>query len=84
MASFDYSEVNSLSRTIPLTLYTKSAIAEAKTAFFEYCRVSTIEVENNRVQVSVMPLITNPNEIRTMFLEFWNYVLDRSCQEKLR
>ncbi|MEK6764330.1 MAG: hypothetical protein AABY96_16650 [Nitrospirota bacterium] len=45
--------------------------------------MSTVPVSSNRLLVSIVPLMTTPEEVRTMLLEFWNYYLDRSCQEKL-
>ena len=83
MASFDASNSPAISRTVNLTIYSRSALAATQAAFREYCRVSTVPVSSDRLLVSVMPLMTTPEEIRTMLLEFWNFFLDRSCQEKL-
>lgn len=83
MASFDSSDLPGLSRTVPLTIYSRSALVATEEAFREHCRVSTAPVATNRLRVSVIPLITTPEEVRTMLLEFWNFFLDRSCQEKL-
>lgn len=83
MASFDSSNPPSISRTVNLTIYSRSALAATQTAFKEHCRVSTSPVASDRLLVSIMPLRTSSEEVRTMLLEFWNYFLDRSCQEKL-
>ncbi len=45
--------------------------------------MSTAPVSSDHLLVSIMPLMTTPEEVRTMLLEFWNYYLDRRCQEKL-
>ena len=83
MASFDSSNLPAISRTITLTVYSRSALAATQAAFREHCRVSTATVSSDRLLVSVIPLMTTPEEVRTMLLEFWNFFLDRSCQEKL-
>jgi hypothetical protein len=83
MASFDSSNPPAIARTVSLTIYSRSALAATQVAFREHCRVSTTSVSSGRLLVSIMPLMTTPDEIRTMLLEFWNYFLDRSCQEKL-
>jgi len=83
MASFDSSNLPEFSRTVNLTIYSRSALATTQAAFREHCRVSTAPVASDRLLVSVMPLMTAPEEVGTMLLEFWNYFLDRSCQEKL-
>ena len=82
MASFDFSNPSAISRTVNLTIYSRSALAATQAAFREHCRVSTVPVSSDRLLVSVMPLMTTPEEVRTMLLEFWNFFLDRSCQEK--
>jgi hypothetical protein len=84
MASFDFSNPPTISRAVGLTIYSRSALAATQAAFREHCRISTALVAKDRLLVSVMPLMTAPEEVRTMLLEFWNYFLDRSCQEKLR
>jgi len=83
MASFDSSNPPAISRTVNLTIYSRSALAATQAAFKEHCRVSTTLVSSDRMLVSIMPLMTTPEEVRTMLLEFWNFFLDRSCQEKL-
>ncbi len=83
MASFDSSNLPAMSRTVSLTIYSRSALAATQAAFKEHCRVSTVPVPSDRLLVSILPLITTPEEARIMLLEFWNYFLDRSCQEKL-
>mgnify|MGYP001568445816 CR=1 len=83
MASFDFSNPPTISRTVSLTIYSRSALAATQAAFREHCRISTAPVASDRLLVSIIPLMTTPEEIATMLLEFWNYFLDRSCQEKL-
>ena len=83
MASFDSSNPPAISRTVSLTSYSRSALAATQAAFKEHCRVYTASVSSDRLLVSVMPLMTAPEEVRTMLFEFWNFFLDRSCQEKL-
>ena len=83
MASFDFSNPLTISRTVSLTIYSRSALAATQTAFREHCRVSTAPVASDRLLVSIMPLVATSDEVTTMLLEFWNYFLDRSCQEKL-
>ena len=83
MASFDSSNLPTVSRTVSLTIYSRSALAATQAAFREHCRVSTAPVASDRLLVSIIPLMTTPDEVTTMLLEFWNYFLDRSCQEKL-
>lgn len=83
MASFDSSNPPTISRTVSLTIYSRSALAATQAAFREHCRISTVPVASDRLLVSIMPLVATPDEVTTMLLEFWNYFLDRSCQEKL-
>lgn len=83
MASFDFSNPPAISRTVNLTIYSRSALAATQAAFGEHCQISTAPVSTDRLFVSIMPLMTTPEEVRTMLLEFWNFFLDRSCQEKL-
>jgi hypothetical protein len=83
MSSFDFSNSPVVSRVVNLTIYSRKALAVTQTAFREHCRVETATLPGDRLLVSVTPLITTPEEVRTMILEFWNYYLDRSCQEEL-
>ncbi len=83
MASFDSSNPPAISRTVNLTIYSRSALAATQAVFREHCRVSTIPVTSDHLLVSIVPLMTTPEEVRAMLLEFWNYFLDQSCQEKL-
>ena len=83
MASFESSNPPTVSRTVDLTIYSRAALAATQEAFKEHCRVSSAPVSSNLLLVSVMPLMTTPEDVRTMLLEFWNFFLDRTCQEKL-
>lgn len=83
MASFDSSNPPAISRTVNLTIYSRSALAATQAAFKEHCRVSTAQASSDHLLVSIMPLMMAHEEVRTMLLEFWNFYLDRSCQEKL-
>lgn len=83
MSSFDFSSLPTISRVVDLTVYSRSALAATQLAFKEFCRVDTSPISNERLLVSVTPVVTTSDEVRTMILEFWNYYLDKSCQEKL-
>lgn len=84
MASFDFSASPTISRSADLTIYSRNALAATQSAFKEHCRVHAISLSPNRLLISITPLKTNAEEVRTMFLEFWNYFLDQSCRERLR
>lgn len=83
MVSFDFSNLPTSSRTVSLTIYSRTALTATQEAFREYCRVSTAQVASDCLLISILPLVTTPGEDRAMLLEFWNFFLDRSCQEKL-
>ncbi len=83
MATFDSSNPPTISRSISLSIYSRTALEATQTAFMEHCRVSISPVTSDRLLVTTMPLMMSSEEGRTMLLEFWNYFLDRSCQEKL-
>lgn len=83
MASFDASTPPDISRTVNLTIYSRSALEATQEAFREHCLVYTTQISSECLLVSIMPLMKAPNEVRTMLLEFWNFFLDQSCQEKL-
>jgi hypothetical protein len=83
MASFDLSALPAVSRLADLTIYSRSALAATESAFREHCCVHTTQITPDRLTVSITPLKANNEETRTMILEFWNYFLDKSCQERL-
>jgi len=83
MPSFDFSSPPSISRAVNLKVYSRNALAATQQAFKEYCTVDTSPISNDHMLVAVTPFVTTPDEIRTMVLEFWNYYLDQSCQERL-
>ncbi len=83
MASFDLSTLPAISRRADLTIYSRNALAVTQSAFKEHCRVHTTPISADSLLVSITPLKTDSEETRTMILEFWNYFLDQSCQERL-
>jgi hypothetical protein len=83
MASFDLSTLPTISRRADLSIYTRSALAITQSAFKGHCRVHTTPISADRLLVSITPLKADSEETRTMILEFWNYFLDQSCQQRL-
>ncbi len=71
------------SRSIDLSLYSRKALAAAQAAYRQYCRVEARPVDNGRLLVTISPLASETDDVRTLILEFWNYFLDCACQEKL-
>lgn len=83
MLSFDCSDLPAISRTVSTTIYSRSALSRTQAAFGEHCQVSIAPSASDRLFVSITPLATSHQEAKSMILEFWNYCLDLSCQEKL-
>ena len=83
MSSFDYSHLPEVSRPIDPSLYSRGAIAAAQAAYKDYCRVETRPSNNGRLVVALTSHPAYSGELRALVLEFWNYVLDRACQERL-
>jgi len=83
MSSFDCSHHPEISRSINLALYSRSALAETQAAFRQFCQVQTKPLDQGRFLVTISPLISDTQDVKKMILEFWNYFLDKTCQEKL-
>lgn len=79
-ATFDFSD-GGATRILDATIYTRRALARTRAAFKNHCEVTTSPVGSNKLLVSLRA--TNPSETREVVLEFWNYLLDESCIERL-
>lgn len=83
MPSFDFYHYPEVSRVIDLSLYSRYALAETQAAYRKYCQVQTEPKGPGYLLVTLTPLLEDPSEVQKMVLEFWNYFLDKTCQEKL-
>jgi hypothetical protein len=83
MESFNFLPDSTVSRVVDLTIYSQNALAATQRAFKQHCRVSTEPLSAGRSLLLITPLLSSPEQTRAMILEFWNYFLDQTCQEKL-
>lgn len=83
VSSFNFSSDPEISRSVDTRLYSRRAIADAQAAYRGYCQVETRPQEGTRLLVTVKPHKLTPGELRETVLEFWNYVLDATCQQRL-
>lgn len=83
MKTFDFSDPPLISRSVDLGIYTRKALADTQMAYKSYCRVQTQALPKNRLLISLIPNESESANFYKLLLEFWNYFLDKSCQEKL-
>jgi hypothetical protein len=81
--AFDSSQSPALSRSLDTSIYSRRALAATQAAFRDHCNVAIRPSEHGRLLVTVTPLSSEPADIRATVLEFWNYLLDTACQERL-
>ena len=72
-----------LSCIFDTSFYSLSALENTITAYQKHCTIETAQVNEAKCLLTITPLLSGDDDVRTMVLEFWNYFLDRSCQEKL-
>ena len=71
-------------RNIDNSIYPKKAVADARMAYRDYCDIS-IEIADEtlpKLTIKVKPKYQKNS--RKIILEFWNYLLDLSCQIKMK
>lgn len=81
-STLDFARYPEVSRIVDLKLYSRRAIVDAQTAFKVHCQVQVRSLEGGRVAVTLKPLPSSSPELRAMVLEFWNFVLDTTCQSR--
>lgn len=64
-------------------VYLRKALADAQLAYKDLCKVRLRAVAHQRLLVTIEPLSGDATQHRDLVLEFWNYALDRSCEEHL-
>ena len=70
-------------RLINNSIYTLDALNASIDAFQSYCSVSVEYRSETAISVSVSVLPEFQLQAKEITLEFWNYCLDLSCQQKL-
>jgi len=72
--------MSSTERLIDHSLYPRTALADARHAYRDYCTVSIspIDGEHTRVLIAVKP--TSAHQVREVVLGFLNYLLDCSAE----
>ncbi len=70
-------------RHINNLIYTSDALNASIYAFYPYCSISTEYLSETMISVSVSVHHEYQRYAKEIALEFWNYFLDLSCQQKL-
>lgn len=70
-------------RHISNSVYTSDALNASIDAFFLYCSISVENQSETALSVSVLVRPEYQFQAKEITLEFWNYFLDLSCQQKL-
>ena len=83
MLPIDFSKKPEISRELDLSIYTRKALAETQMAFRDFCRTTARPLSSTRLILSITPIGDASENTQRTFLEFWNYLLDKSSQERL-
>lgn len=83
MREADFAGAPAMSREVNLSIYSRKALADTQAAFRGFCIASVKQISATRVEVSVTACGDGLQDARTTLLEFWNYLLDKSTQERL-
>ncbi|NTU72797.1 hypothetical protein HGB07_01320 [Candidatus Roizmanbacteria bacterium] len=75
--------LKSNTRRLDNTLYPKKAVAEARMAYRDYCDFLIKKHGNDHVTLTISIKSNYSEHSRQIILEFWNYLLDTSCQVKI-
>ena len=70
-------------RSIDNALYSRKALADARSAYAEYCTVRGTPRPDGLVDVTVEVKAGYSDDKRQVILEFWNFFLDTVCQQRL-
>jgi len=71
------------SRCIDNSLYSRKALVNAREAYVDYCSVLATPKTDGLVDVTVTVKPEYARESRQVTLEFWNYLLDLVCKQKI-
>ncbi len=74
--------MNAFTRTVDNTLYTRSALNEARNAYTKYCLIRATPAANGIVGITVTVNPEFQQDARQVILEFWNFFLDTACQQR--
>lgn len=69
-------------RILDNNLYPKRAVADARTAYRDYCDVRVTQ-DNAFLTLTIQVKSKYQKDGHQIILEFWNYLLDISCQMKI-
>jgi len=83
VSDFNLSSYPEVSRSVDTRVYSRRAITDAQAAFRGHCQVQVHPEGGTRVLVTIKSLNVTPGELRQTVLEFWNYALDATCQQRL-
>ncbi len=83
MSSFIFGHPLTATRSCNLGIYSLSALGAAETAFRDFCQVRRISCADNQVSVTLSIGASQDRPFRTIVLEFWDYFLAKSVQERL-
>jgi hypothetical protein len=70
-------------RSIDNALYSRKALADARSAYAQYCTVRGTSRPDGLVDVTVEVKADYAKDKRQVTLEFWNFFLDTACQQRL-
>jgi len=69
-----------ISRVVDHQIYPRSAIADARQAYREYCTVKARSLPSNLVEISISVKPEHKNDAREVVLGFFNYALGRAAE----
>jgi hypothetical protein len=70
-------------RQIDNSIYSRKALAAARDAYRPYCEVVVKPGIDGKVGITVAIKDEHREQDREVVLEFWNFFLDTSCQQRL-
>ena len=70
-------------RQIDNSIYSRKALSAARDAYRPYCDVKVSQGNNSVISITVNTKTEHREQSREVILEFWNYLLDTSCKQRL-
>lgn len=70
-------------RDLDNSIYPKKAVADARMAYRSYCDFSIDAVSDPHPKLTIIVKPKYQDNSHQIIFEFWNYLLDLSCQIKM-
>jgi hypothetical protein len=70
-------------RCIDSAVYPRKAFVKARETYAAYCVVTAVPIESGRAEVTIEVKPEYAGDARQVMLEFWNFLLDTTCELRL-